>query len=530
MKVFIFRNSTIENLFPALDYTYSGYGDIQIPNENFDKYFWFYTMPFKINQQELTAEIADYSRKLKLVLSQIEGVLVYCFTLHLNRNIIKWVNNNYELENYVNTYNNDLFQLSKGNSLIKVIDMSEFLSAFKLSEYFDWRFFYTSETIISPRISNQFSRWFQKKEDAIAQKRKKCLVLDLDNTMWGGVLGEDGVEGIALGDTYPGNVFLDFQRCVIEASKNGVILAVCSKNNEEDVIEVWNKHPFMQIGESVISSYRINWNDKASNIKEIAEELNIGLDSFVFIDDNPIERERVKQFLPEVEVPEFPKKIFEIIPFFQAVYTKYFQIYSLTSEDKVKTQQYADNIKRKKYEKNFSDIEEYYKSLDMDLTVYINNLILLTRQSQMTQKTNQFNLTTKRYSEEDIKELMQKGYVVSVEVKDKFGNNGITVLAILKIIDTEIIEFDSFLLSCRILGRDIETAIVSYLYNFLKSRGFKIIRAEYIETKKNQKLTSNFWDKCGFEEVECNDNGHKKYKIDITNQRNIKEYYKFNLA
>lgn len=528
MRTFIYRNTTIENLFTELNADYSGYGDIVMPGEHYERIFWFYTLPFKVKRKDLVNEVDNYLHKLDLILSRKETKTpIYCFTLQNFVNQINWTNIDNNLQQAIFNFNSHLYKLASQDSSIKVIDIQDFCNKYKISEIFDWRFYYMTETTISPRLGKEFYKWFLKKEKAILQKRKKCLVLDLDNTMWGGVLGEDGIEGIKLGDTYPGNVFLDFQRCVIEASKNGVILAVCSKNNEIDVLEAWKKHPFMQISKDVVSSYRINWNDKATNIAEISEELNIGLDSFVFIDDNPIERERVKQFLPEVTVPDFPKNTFGLIPFFDEIYENNFQAYSLTDEDKTKTNQYAENFKRKKHQQNFENIEGYYKSLEMKLKVHENNRILVSRLSQMTQKTNQFNLTTKRYSEEDIKRFMDDGFVLSLDVKDKFGNNGITVLAIIKKQDKETAAIDSFLLSCRILGRDIEMAFMAYIHNYLFEKGFKEIKADYIPSSKNKKLTSQFLDKCGFEIENAGSDGSKNYISRITGRKKIKEYYQF---
>jgi FkbH-like protein len=181
----------------------------------------------------------------------------------------------------------------------------------------DWKYYYISQSLITPKLNASFNEWFERKLAAIQGKRKKCLVLDLDNTLWGGILGEDGIEGIKISDTYPGLAFRDFQESILEAANNGVILAVCSKNNEEDVLDVWEKHPYLILRQKHISAYRINWQDKATNIQELADELNIGLDSMVFIDDNPAERTRVQQTIPEVVVPDFPEHPHQMSAFFK---------------------------------------------------------------------------------------------------------------------------------------------------------------------------------------------------------------------
>ncbi len=222
--------------------------------------------------------------------------------------------------------------------------------------------------------------------------------------------------------------------------------------------------------------------------------------------------------------------MFELISFFDKVYQDNFQVYSLTEEDRKKTSQYAQNVERKKFQQSFRDIEEYYASLQMKLTVYHNDNLLIPRLSQMTQKTNQFNLTTKRYTEQDIKRYMEDGFVFALQVEDKFGDNGIVALVIVTKENEKIAVIDSFLLSCRILGRDIEYAFLSYIYNFLFDKGFEEIKASYIPSAKNQKLTSSFFDKCGFETILETEEKEKFYQVKIDKKRDIKDYYQFNVS
>lgn len=222
---------------------------------------------------------------------------------------------------------------------------------------------------IDPKFAGQFRAWFQKKIVSIALKRKKCLVLDLDNTLWSGVLGEDGVTGITISGDYPGKAFHYFQEAIKALKDNGVILTICSKNNPEDVEQVWMDNPYMVLKKEDFSAVRINWQDKATNIRELSEELNIGTDSMVFIDDNPTERELIKQMLPEVAVPEFPKQPYDLIPFIKQVADDYFRIYTLTDEDKKKTEQYKANAQRKQEEKKFINMEDYLASLQIEIDI-----------------------------------------------------------------------------------------------------------------------------------------------------------------
>ena len=523
MDYYIYRNFTVENLFKKFNAQYSGYWDIsEIPEAKI--YIWFYLPPIKNNQQELLDEINDFQNKFQLVFSSLKNKTVIAFTAEVLFSI-SFENSNREIQSAIQTYNDLLYETAKTNSHLKIIDFSDFRRSVDIP-LLDWKYYYISQSLITPKLNAVFHDWFSKKLAAIESKRKKCLVLDLDNTLWGGILGEDGIEGIEIGDTYPGLAFRDFQEAILETANNGVILAVCSKNNEQDVMEVWEKHPNLIIRQKHISAYRINWNDKAANIQELAEELNIGLDTIVFLDDNPAERERVKQTLTGVEVPEFPDKPYLLSAFFKSVYEKYFQIYQLTFEDKSKTLQYTANAERNVFKKNFTDIDSYLESLEMELKVYFADNFTIGRIVQMTQKTNQFNLTTHRYSENELRELINKhNLVLCLNVKDKFGDNGITVAAIV-ILDRGEATIENFLLSCRILGRGIESVFLDYILNFLKQKGISKVFSKYIPSKKN-KQSENFYEKNGFVLNSTEDDGTKNYSSDLNEFKEIKSYFKF---
>ena len=523
MVFYICRNFTVENLFKKLNAQCSGYSDIsETPDAK--NYIWFYLPPIKNNQQELLNEINDFQNKFRLFFSKIINKPVIAFTAE-NLFPQRFENSNTDVQNAINSYNALLHETAKTNLNLKIIDFSDFTTNVSMP-VLDWKYYYISQSLITPKLNASFHDWFSGKLNAIQGKRKKCLVLDLDNTLWGGILGEDGIEGIEIGDTYPGLAYRDFQEAILEAANNGVILAVCSKNNEQDVMEVWEKHPNLIIRQKHISAYRINWNDKAANIQELAEELNIGLDTIVFLDDNPAERERVKQTLTGVEVPEFPDKPYLLSAFFKSVYEKYFQIYQLTFEDKSKTLQYTANAERNVFKKNFTDIDSYLESLEMELKVHFADNFTIGRIAQMTQKTNQFNLTTHRYSENELRELINKhNLVLCLNVKDKFGDNGITVAAIV-ILDRGEATIENFLLSCRILGRGIESVFLDYILNFLKQKGISKVFSKYIPRKKN-KQTENFYEKNGFVLNSTEDDGTKNYSSDLNEFKEIKNYYKF---
>lgn len=518
--MYVFRNNTVERFFPK-GYSFSGYDDISIIPANEEGFIWFYQLPVKFNIDILISEVSAYAQKLQFVISKIsESRNIIAVTICNINNISYTESDKIKLEEAISRYNIALFELSNVHDNVKVICIDEFYSSYPASSLVDWKYYFISQMGINPRLSNDFQKWWQRKLEGIALKRKKCIVLDLDNTLWGGILGEDGIDGIKIGGDYPGKAFLYFQEALLELSKNGIILTVCSKNNESDVIEAWEKNPFMVLKKEHFITYRINWKDKASNISDIATELNIGLDSFVFIDDNPTERELVKQALPMVCVPDFPEHPYELPSFTKKIVEDYFRVYSITDEDKKKTEQYKANAARSNAQQSFTDFTSFLRSLDMRLVVERANVHNISRIAQMTQKTNQFNLTTKRYTESDIRQFVDDGWQIwCLSVSDKFGDNGITGCIM---VNNNCI--DTLLLSCRILGKGIEMAFIKTILSILKDEGISNISAKYIRTLKNSQV-EDFYDNCGFK---CTKNSDdiKDYVIDASHaDLEIEDYY-----
>ena len=516
---FVFRNHTIERFFPK-GYVFSGYDDISVIPENAEGYLWFYQIPIKFNQGVIAAEIDDYALKAGYVLSRI-GIAKQMVALTMEwLYAVPFADDDHRLKRAIANYNESLFLLAEQYPNLKVIDFNEFTRQYAISDLIDWKFYFISQMGLNPRLAKDFKEWFFRKMDEIASKRKKCLVFDLDNTLWGGVLGEDGIEGIQIGGDYPGNTFSNFQEALLELSKSGVILTICSKNNEKDVLEAWEKNPFLILKKEHFAAYRINWADKVTNIKEIAEELNIGLDSMVFVDDQPAEREFVRQMLPMVEVPEFPPQPYELPLFFKKLVEDYFKVYSVTDEDLKKTQLYKENASRAHEQKKYGDFNEFLKSLNIQLTIEQANEFNIPRIAQMTQKVNQFNLTTHRYTDAEVRQFLQKGWKIwCLSVADCFGNNGITGCIMINGQD-----IDSLLLSCRILGKGIEFAFVKRVLRILKENGMKEITASFIPTVKNVQV-AEFYEKCSFSVISEN-KGLKNYKLSLdTSNLDIADYY-----
>jgi FkbH-like protein len=335
---------------------------------------------------------------------------------------------------------------------------------------------------------------------------RKCLVLDLDNTLWGGVIGEDGPHQIKIGGTSaPGNAFADFQSVLEGLNRRGILLALCSKNNPDDVWPVFETHPDMILRRPHFAAARINWQDKATNLREIARELNLGLDSLVFLDDNPAERGLVRQELPEVLTPEMPRD--------PALYTRLllgldvFETLALTEEDTRRAQLYQEQSARKALEESLipaegggpGDLSEYLTALQMTVHIAEATPFTLPRIAQLINKTNQFNLTTRRYTEAQVQAMAlasSEWGVYSVSVADRFGDSGLTGVALVRKA-FESWEIDTFLLSCRVLGRGVEDALLTYVENQACLAGASELRGVFLPTSKNAPAAA-FYAKQGF--------------------------------
>lgn len=516
--MFVFRNNTIERFFPK-GYSFSGYEDISnIPMDD-DGYVWFYQVPIKVEYGEFLSEIQLYIQKLKYVLSHVGDTRLFIILTMESLQNFRFIDSDYSLYQAMGEYNNSLIELSRTHINVKLIDFSEFLQRYSCDDIFDWKFYFLSQMGLNPKLSKDFQSWWQKKLDSIALKRKKCLILDLDNTLWGGILGEDGVEGIQIGDDYPGKAFSYFQKILLKLSQQGIILTICSKNNEEDVLDVWEKNPFMILKKDNFVATRINWDDKASNIKSLSEELNIGLDSMVFVDDNPTEREWVHSVLPEVVVPEFPKQPYELPSFVFRLINDYFKVYSITEEDSHKTDYYKANTLRKQSRNEFANLEDFLRNLEISITIEQVNEFNISRIAQLTQKTNQFNLTTKRYTDAEIRNFVENGWDIwCLKVSDRFGDSGITGCVMVNGND-----IDTYLLSCRVLGRNIEDAFIKQVLLLLKNKNIDTVKAHYIQSTKN-KLVENYWSKIGFQLI-SQTGLEKDYELNLMNTELVIENY-----
>jgi FkbH-like protein len=353
---------------------------------------------------------------------------------------------------------------------------------------------------IAPEASNLYGDMVARVVAAQRGLSKKCLVFDLDNTLWGGVIGDDGLEGIILGEgSAVGESHLALQRYAKKLKDRGVILAVCSKNDPEIAENAFRNHPEMLLNRSDISAFVANWNDKAENLKAIATQLNIGLDSIVFVDDNPVERARIRQSLPTVAVPELPEDV--------AHYARclaeagYFEAVVFTTEDRDRTEQYAANAERESLLKLSASLDDFLRNLQMSVTYGPFSAPNLVRVTQLFNKTNQFNTTNKRYSAEEIAQFAAAGETLTLQFRlvDKYGDNGLVSAMILRPdpVHVEIFEIDNWVMSCRVFGRALEIEAMNIAVEEARSRGSEVIRAAYVPTPKNA-VIKNLYSSLGF--------------------------------
>ena len=344
---------------------------------------------------------------------------------------------------------------------------------------------------------------------------KKCLVLDLDNTCWGGVIGDDGLGGIRLGQgDAEGEAFVAFQQYAKALKQRGVLLAVCSKNEEHIAKEVFEKHTEMVLRLDDISCFMANWTDKAANLREIARRLNIGLNSLVFVDDNPAERALVRQLAPEVAVPELPD---DPAGYIQAIEPyRYFQTLSIGQEDLQRAEYYRANAQREEALSGSANVEEYLQSLAMVARIGPVTAMSLERTAQLINKSNQFNLTTRRRSAAEVSAIAAdpQWLTRTVSLADRFGDNGLISVLLAKV-EGDALVIDTWLMSCRVLKRGVETLLNNNLCRWAIGRGLKRICGEYIPTPKND-LVREHYAGLGYTKIADDGAGHTRWEMPLS--------------
>ena len=426
---FVFRNSMLEIFFPEDKYVLSDY-DSPLSTIDADNYIWMNFLKPSPNENEILEQVLELNNNLDLSIKSSNNKPIYILGLFTPCLYSSVVNNDQEVYDEIYKFNKKIYELSIEFNNIHYLNPNHLIN-FIGENYFSSKFYFSSSSVISPTCSKGFKLWLESIEIQILKERKKLLILDLDNTLWGGVLGEDGYSGIQIGKSYPGNVYEYMQKKIKQLSSTGIILAICSKNNIDDVIEGFKKNKNMHLNLDDFSIIKANWEEKSSNIRNIISEINIGEDACVFIDDNPLERDLVKNNFPKMIVPDFPESHYNIPKFINLLSLKYFSSKTLTNEDVDKKLQYKIKLQADKDKLESSTKDEFLKNLSLKGYIYNNTLAHIGRISQMTLKTNQFNLTTIRLDEEAIKNAIESGdYIFPMHVKDKYGDHGITALII----------------------------------------------------------------------------------------------------
>jgi len=459
-------------------------------------------MPYKISNDERRKLVEQKINEIENIIQSFEKkssskLIITNFNIpSYTPNGIIETKSEFGFHEMIEEINRSLRNISKVHDSIYIYDFNQFVSKHGERNIFDYRQFHVGDIQISFNFIPFFGDELIGYIKPIMSKNKKCIVLDLDNTLWGGVVGEEGFDGIELGHTSNGKAFVEFQKELLSLWNQGIILAINSKNNFDDAMKVIREHPEMVLREKNFASIQINWNDKAQNMKQISDEINIGLNSFVFFDDDKLNQERIKQEFSEVLTIDLPEDPSQYAPILKELND--FNVLQRTQEDVARGEMYAQQRERKKFQNSVSNLDEFLKQLDITVKIKKSNKFLIPRISQLTLKTNQFNLTTKRYQEEEIRNLSKDdNYEVGcAQVIDKFGDNGITGAFIINKKENIWI-LDTFLLSCRIMGRGVEDAILSEILKEAKSKKVDKIKAEFIPTEKN-KPAENFLSNFGF--------------------------------
>jgi FkbH-like protein len=394
-----------------------------------------------------------------------------------------------------------------------VVDYAALVNRHGALNWYDQRMkLYAKAPIASamqPHLAAEYVKFFR----GMKGLAKKCIALDLDNTLWGGIIGEDGLDGIRLGPNYPGSAFAEFQRALLDLQRRGVILAIASKNNPEDAAEVFSKHRSMVLRSEHFADMQIHWEAKSVSLARIAQRLSIGMEHMVFVDDNPVECEEIRRALPMVHVIELPTQPERYALALQEL--GLFDTPTLSIEDQKRGELYRQRAQAEEVRANMSSVEDYYRDLAMEVEIVSVDRGSLPRAAQLTQKTNQFNVTTFRYTESDVAKRMGEPdwILATTTVKDRFGDNGIVGFTMVRHVGSAL-EIDTLLLSCRVIGRTVETAMLAHLCDEGRRRGATTIEGLVIPTAKNAPARDVF-DRHGFVKVGEDASGVTRWRLSL---------------
>ncbi len=399
---------------------------------------------------------------------------------------------------------------------VTIHDIDHLAAAWGRWQWGDERYFFHAKLPCSPEHLVDYAHSLASLVLAHLGLAKKCLVLDLDNTLWGGVIGDDGLGGIRIGQGDPeSEAFAAFQRYALALRRRGVILAVCSKNTESIAKEVFEKHPEMALRLDDISCFVANWDDKSTNLGRIAQRLNIGLDSLVFVDDNPSERSIIRRLRPEVAVPEMPE---DPARFVRALDRhRFFQATAISPEDLERTAFYRADESRQAVASTAEDLDGWLRSLELIGRIAPIDATTMERSVQLIHRSNQFNVTTRRHSAADVQAMMDNSdwLALSVSLKDRFGDNGL-IGVLLAEVNTQVraLVIDTWLMSCRVLKRGVEQCLLNHLVGIALDRGLDRLIGTYIPTPKNG-LVKDLFAGLGFDRIDWQEDGQTRWELRI---------------
>jgi len=419
--------------------------------------------------------------------------------------------------------NTEFANYASNHSRFLINDILYLSAQVGLTAWFDHSYWYNFHMALSPTATVALARNVAAIVKSVYGKSKKCLILDLDNTLWGGVIGDDGLQNLILGRDHPlGEAFLDFQRYVKGLQRRGIILAACSKNDIENAKEGFS-HPDSVLRLEDFSAFKANWDPKPDNIRKIAEELNIGLDSMVFVDDNPVERALVTEQLPEVAVPDVGSDVSLFAEVLEN--QRYFEVDKLVQDDMNRSAYYSSNAERTVYEAGFGNYGEFLVSLEMTADIGPFIPVYLERITQLINKTNQFNLTTRRYTSAEVEAIAQDPAFITLygRLADRFGDNGLVTVLIGRV-SNDAVEIDIWLMSCRVLKREMEIAMFDALVKECQTRGIRKITGVYIPSKKNS-MVAGHYSSLGFNRVDGTSGNREVWQYEIPQSYSARTRY-----
>lgn len=461
----------------------------------------FNKLPAELKKDFAANHIEHLDMLIRTLSSKLKTKIIYLNLAEINDTVYG---------NYANKLNNSfVFQQRKFNYLLMekaaetpelfICDLSAIQSLYGKKQLFSPSIYINTEMVLSIDILPKVAHGILSIVAAMNGRMNKCIILDLDNTTWGGIIGDDGIENIQVGTLGIGKAFTELQYWVKSLQQRGIIIAVCSKNTESVAKEPFEKHPDMVLRLDDIAVFIANWENKADNIRQIQSILNIGFDSMVFLDDNPFERNIVRENIPGICVPELPQDPAEYLQYLYSL--NLFETISVSNEDAERTKLYQTESKRVIQQQKFTNEDDFLKDLNMLSVVESFNKFNIPRVAQLSQRSNQFNLRTVRYTDADIETLVSSEdfHTFSFTLEDKFGDNGLICVIILKKENNSTLFIDTWFMSCRVLKRGMEQFVLNIIANFAKENGVTILKGEYIPTAKNE-MVKDHYKNLGFEE------------------------------